>query len=205
MQWIIYILKCKDQSLYTGITNDLDKRVAKHISGNGSKYLRGRLPVKLVYEEIALNRSDATKRELEIKKLNKEEKQFLIETYNKKIYEDKMSKSKYIFVVSMNVKREHENLFNEVYDEEHIPYLLKVPGVNKVTRGRGVPFSFSIGGETKSMNAPLQKFIAMYEIDSPDVVESQEWSLAVEQGRWSTQVRQHTSERSHFMYEYCYC
>ena len=114
-----------------------------------------------------------------------------------------MSNSKYIFVVSMNIKKEHENLFNEVYDEEHIPYLLKVPGVNKVTRGKGVPFSFSIGGETKSMNAPEQKFIAMYEIDNPDVVNSTEWSLAVEEGRWSTQVRQHTSERSHFMYEYC--
>jgi putative endonuclease len=83
MKWIIYILKCKDQSLYTGITNDIDKRIEKHISGNGSKYLRGRLPIKLVYEEIALNRSEATKRELEIKKLNKKEKQFLIKSYNK--------------------------------------------------------------------------------------------------------------------------
>ena len=114
-----------------------------------------------------------------------------------------MSNSKYIFVVSMNVKTDHEDLFNEVYDEEHIPYLLEVPGVNKVTRGKGVPFSFAIGGETKSMNVPTQKFIAMYEIDSPDVVQSQEWSLAVEEGRWSSEVRQHTSERSHFMYEYC--
>lgn len=203
MKWIIYILKCKDQSLYTGITNDIDKRIEKHISGNGSKYLRGRLPITLAYKETALNRSDATKREIEIKKLNKKGKQFLIKAYNKTFSEDNVSNSKYIFVVSMNVKKEHENLFNEVYDEEHIPYLLKVPGVNKVTRGKGVPFSFSIGGETKSMNAPVQKFIAMYEIDNPDVVKCQEWSQAVEEGRWSTQVRQHTSERSHFMYEYC--
>ena len=114
-----------------------------------------------------------------------------------------MSKSKYIFIVSMNVKNKYEDLFNEVYDKEHIPYLLKVPGVNKVTRGKGMPFKFSIGGETKSMNAPTQKFVAMYEIDNPDVVQSPEWSLAVEKGRWSTEVRQHTSERSHFMYEYC--
>ena len=85
MKWIIYILKCKDQSLYTGITNDIDKRIEKHISGNGSKYLRGRLPIKLVYEEIALNRSEATKREVEIKKLNKKEKQFLIKSCNKTI------------------------------------------------------------------------------------------------------------------------
>ncbi|MDC1023317.1 hypothetical protein OAR00_02040, partial [Alphaproteobacteria bacterium] len=76
-------------------------------------------------------------------------------------------------------------------------------GVNKVTRGKGVPFSFSIGGDTKSMVAPKQMFVAMYEIDSPDVVQSQEWSLAVEEGRWSSEVRQHTSERTHFMYKYC--
>lgn len=114
-----------------------------------------------------------------------------------------MSKSKYIFIVSMNVKNEYENLFNEVYDQEHIPFLLKVPGVNKVTRGQGIPFSFSIGGQTKSMNAPTQKFVAMYEIDNPNVVQSKEWSLAVEEGRWSSEVRKHTSDRSHFMYEYC--
>ena len=53
------------------------------------------------------------------------------------------------------------------------------------------------------MDAPSQKFVAMYEIDNPDVVQSPELSLAVEKGRWSTEVRQHTSERSHFMYEYC--
>ena len=114
-----------------------------------------------------------------------------------------MSKSKYIFIVSMNVKPEFENLFNDVYDEEHIPYLLEVPGVNKVTRGQGIPFMFSIGGKTKSMEVPNQKFVAMYEIENPDVVNSSEWSRAVEKGRWSTHVRQHTTERSHFMYKYC--
>ena len=114
-----------------------------------------------------------------------------------------MSKSKYIFIVSMNVKPEFENLFNEVYDKEHIPYLLEVPGVNKVTRAQGIPFSFSIGGQTKSMTAADQKFVAMYELENPDVVNSNEWSIAVEKGRWSTHVRQHTSERSHFMYKYC--
>ena len=113
-----------------------------------------------------------------------------------------MSKSKYIFIVSMNVKSEFENLFNEVYDQEHIPYLLEVPGVNKVTRGQGIPFSFSIGGQTKLMAASNQKFVAMYELDNPDVVKSNEWSVAAEKGRWSSHVRQHTSERTHFMYKY---
>ena len=113
-----------------------------------------------------------------------------------------MLKSKCIFIVSMNVKKEFEDLFNEVYDDEHIPYLMKVPGVNNVTRGRGLPFLFSIAGETKEMESSSQKFIAIYEIDNPDVVKSSEWSVAVEKGRWSTHVRQHTSDRSHFMYEY---
>ena len=53
------------------------------------------------------------------------------------------------------------------------------------------------------MEAPTQKFIAIYELDSPDVVNSEEWSIAVEKGRWGTHVRQHTSERSHYMYECC--
>ena len=55
-----------------------------------------------------------------------------------------MSISKFVFIVSMNVKKEYEDLFNEVYDEEHIPHLLNVAGVNKVTRGKGIPFNFSI-------------------------------------------------------------
>ena len=113
-----------------------------------------------------------------------------------------MSVSKYLFIVSMNVNSEYESLFNEVYDKEHIPYLLEVPGVNKVTRGKGEPFKFSIGGETKEMAGPSQKFVALYEIDSPDVVNSEEWGIAVEKGRWSTEVREHTSERTHYMYKY---
>ena len=103
----------------------------------------------------------------------------------------------------MNVKSEFEEVFNEVYDTEHIPYLLKVTGVNKVTRGKGVPFLFSMAGETKEMDVPHQKFIAMYELDNPNVVKSSEWSVAVEKGRWSSEVRQHTSDRTHFMYQYC--
>ena len=83
-----------------------------------------------------------------------------------------MSKSKYFFIVSMNVKAEYEDLFNEVYDTEHIPYLLEVPGVQKVSRGSGLPFSFSIGGMTKSMDTPNQKFVAIYELDNPEVVNS---------------------------------
>ena len=78
MKWFVYMLRCKDNSIYTGITNDLKKRIEAHLSGNGSKYLRGRLPMKLVYKENFLDRSAASKREIEIKKLKKKEKELLI-------------------------------------------------------------------------------------------------------------------------------
>lgn len=83
MEWIVYILKCSDGSFYTGITNNIKKRLEMHISGNGSKYLRGRLPIKLIYKESFANRSQASKREIEIKKLNKKEKQLIINCKNK--------------------------------------------------------------------------------------------------------------------------
>ena len=76
------MLRCKDNSIYTGITNNLTKRIEAHLSGNGSKYLRGRPPLKLVYKENFLDRSAASKREIEIKKLNKKEKELLI-NFNK--------------------------------------------------------------------------------------------------------------------------
>ena len=74
------MLRCKDNSIYTGITNNLDNRIETHMSGNGSKYLRGRLPVELIYKENFLNRSTASKREIEVKKLKKKEKELLIKS-----------------------------------------------------------------------------------------------------------------------------
>lgn len=76
--WVLYILKCKDDSYYTGITNDLDKRLSDHESGKGAKYTRGRGPFKMVYNESHKNRSDASKREYEIKKLSRADKEDLI-------------------------------------------------------------------------------------------------------------------------------
>ena len=80
MIWFVYMLRCKDNSIYTGITNNLDNRIETHMSGNGSKYLRGRLPVELIYKEDFLNRSTASKREIEVKKLKKKEKELLIKS-----------------------------------------------------------------------------------------------------------------------------
>ena len=79
MHWLVYMLECSDNSIYTGITNNLENRLKKHQSGDGAKYLRGRLPIKLVYKENLINRSEATKREIYIKKMSKKEKKKLID------------------------------------------------------------------------------------------------------------------------------
>jgi len=79
MNWLVYMLECSDNSIYTGITNNLEERLKTHQSGNGAKYLRGRLPIKLVYKENLINRSEATKREIYIKKMSKKEKKNLID------------------------------------------------------------------------------------------------------------------------------
>ena len=77
--WKLYILRCRDGSLYTGITTDVRKRFAAHNAGKGAKYTRGRGPLELVYEEDCGDHSAALKRELEIKALPREEKMKLIE------------------------------------------------------------------------------------------------------------------------------
>ena len=77
--WYLYILQCGDGSLYTGITTDVEKRLEAHRSGKGAKYTRGRSPLELKYREACGNHSDALKRELEVKRLSREEKLALIE------------------------------------------------------------------------------------------------------------------------------
>ena len=76
--WHLYILRCKDGSLYTGITTDVEKRLEMHRSGKGAKYTRGRAPLELVYREECGSHSDALKRELEVKALPRKEKWMLI-------------------------------------------------------------------------------------------------------------------------------
>ena len=80
MQYFVYILRCTDNSLYTGITTDLVRRVKEHngLNSLGSKYTAPRRPVKLVYSSIFENRALATSRELVIKKLTKKQKELLI-------------------------------------------------------------------------------------------------------------------------------
>ena len=84
MNWTVYMVRCSDNSIYTGISNNLRKRLEVHSTGNGSKYIRTRLPFKLIYEEECLGRSNALRREIEIKKLTKKNKELLVKLYNKK-------------------------------------------------------------------------------------------------------------------------
>lgn len=108
--------------------------------------------------------------------------------------------TKYLFIASMDVTPEKEALFNEVYDQEHVPNLLKVPGVRSVTRLKTEPASFTIGGEVKRITGEgAPSYTAIYEIDSPDVLASAAWANAVELGRWPKEVRPYTSNRQHIV------
>ena len=77
MNWIVYMLECADKSLYTGITNNLDRRMAAHEAGQGAKYTRGRGPFRLVYSETCQGRAEASRRETAIKSLDRVQKLLL--------------------------------------------------------------------------------------------------------------------------------
>jgi putative endonuclease len=76
--WLLYILKCRDGTLYTGITTDLPRRVRQHNDGRASRYTRSRLPAKLIFSEPCRNRSQALKREYAMKRLSRKEKKAYI-------------------------------------------------------------------------------------------------------------------------------
>lgn len=110
------------------------------------------------------------------------------------------AKAKYLMIASMDVDPEHEAIFNEVYDKEHVPNLSKVPGVLGITRYKREELTMNIGGERKTIrieNEPL--YAAIYELESPEVLTSAAWDKAVEEGRWPAQVRPHTRNRRHVL------
>lgn len=76
--WYLYILRCIDNTLYTGITTNVEKRLQQHRSGKGAKYTRGRAPLELVYQEVCKNHTEALKREAFVKKLTRKDKEALI-------------------------------------------------------------------------------------------------------------------------------
>jgi hypothetical protein len=97
----------------------------------------------------------------------------------------------YIYVVQMNIPAQHDGEFNRIYDTEHVPMLSKVPGVNKVTRYR----------LEKTNDPKMQTYLAIYEIDSPDIVNSPAWNKASESGDWAPKIRPHTTERHHSFFK----
>ena len=110
------------------------------------------------------------------------------------------SKAHYIFTVSMDVDADKEAIFNEVYDTEHIPLILKVPGVVSAKRYKMGPLTMMLGGEKKTIvmeNEPA--YLAIYELETPEVLVSEAWAKAVEAGRWPAQVRPYTKNRRHVM------
>jgi putative endonuclease len=74
VHWIVYILECADKTLYTGITNNLPRRLAEHAAGKGARYTKGRGPFRLVYSEICEGRAQASRRETAIKLLHRAKK-----------------------------------------------------------------------------------------------------------------------------------
>ena len=111
-----------------------------------------------------------------------------------------MAKARFLFIASMDVDPEKEALFNEVYDTEHVPELLKVPGVLSVRRAVSVPLTMSIGGERKTIVAEGEpRYSAFYELESAEVLVSDAWAKAVEAGRWPSQVRPYTRNRRHVL------
>ena len=110
--------------------------------------------------------------------------------------------SRYLFSAAMNVEPAKEQLFNEVYDREHVPLLLKVPGVLSVARFKRQPLTMILGGERRTIVIEDEPtYNALYEIESPEVFLSPAWADAVDAGRWPGEVRPYTKNRRHVLFE----
>ena len=111
-------------------------------------------------------------------------------------------KARYLFIASMDVDPAREALFNEVYDKEHVPLLGQVPGVISIARFKRRELTLMLGGKRQTIVIEGEPtYNALYEISSPEVLTSDAWARAVEEGRWPGQVRPHTKNRRHVLYE----
>ena len=110
--------------------------------------------------------------------------------------------SRYLFTAAMDVEPGKDAIFNEVYDKEHVPSLLEVPGVVSVARFRRRPLEMFIGGERKKIVIEGEPaYTALYELESPEVLVTPAWSAAVERGRGPPQVRPNTTHPRHVMWQ----
>ena len=97
------------------------------------------------------------------------------------------TRAPYVYLVQMDIPTEHEADFNRVYDVEHVPQILTVPGVRGCTR-------YLL---EKTNKDGMARYLALYEVDSPDVINSPAWLKASESGDWAPKIRPHTTNRSH--------
>lgn len=110
------------------------------------------------------------------------------------------SPARYLFIASMDVDPDKDAIFNEVYDTEHIPLILEVPGVLSARRCQTVPLKMFIGGEVRAIVAEGEpRYSAIYELESAEVLTSAAWAKAVDAGRWPTHVRPYTRNRRHVL------
>ena len=109
---------------------------------------------------------------------------------------------KWVFTAAMDVDPDKEALFNEVYDQEHVPHLRQVPGVVSVTRAKLDTLRVTMGGETKTVDSQGKpRYACIVELENPDVLTSAAWAQAVDAGRWPTQVRPFTRNRQHTLHK----
>ena len=108
---------------------------------------------------------------------------------------------KWIYTAAMDVDPDKESVFNEIYDQEHLPHLLAVPGVISGTRFKLDTLRITMGGETRTVDSSSDpRYVCIFEIESPDVLTSAAFAQAVDAGRWPTQVRPYTRNRHHTLY-----
>lgn len=108
--------------------------------------------------------------------------------------------SNYLLIASMDVDQEHEAVFNEVYDKEHVPYLGEVPGIVSIARFQREDLTMIIGGEKRAIRIENEpKYTAIYELKGPEVLVSEAWEKSVEKGKWPAHVRPYTKNRRHVL------
>jgi hypothetical protein len=109
--------------------------------------------------------------------------------------------ARYLFSAAMDVAPEKEALFNEVYDTEHVPLLLAVPGVISIARFKSEKeVTLIVGGQRRTVAIEGEPtYNALFEIEGPEVLVSDAWAKAVDQGRWPGQVRPFTRNRRHVL------
>jgi hypothetical protein len=107
-------------------------------------------------------------------------------------------RARYIFIASLDVDPAKEDLFNELYDTEHVPLLLKVPGVLSARRCKAEEGAMAIAGGVVPLLAPGEpRYSCIYELESADVLTSEAWAKAVDAGRWPAEIRPYIRARRH--------